>query len=440
MTQVPSGAQNAATTTTNYNNGFQYMNSVLQFFPTSEGYVRNTVVSGVSNYNYVYNFTDHLGNIRLSYANDPATNVLKILEENQYYPYGVKHTSYNSNLNAFASKGPSGVELQAVAAAAPGGGGSVTTQAYAYKFNGVEYQDELALDMYDMPLRDYDASSGKWFGMDPVVHYDQSPYMAFNGNPVVFADPSGADGVVPDPTGTVYGMAGQSSAVHYSNAGNSSSIFWGSSAMLFEQSWEAHDPNGKFTTYDKGQITSILTNFGSTWHEGSYSLSATTNSNVLGAITITGGYWTENNPGAWDLSNGALGTYFTALDEYATYNATRIYNYGMRNLHVSEVAENNFFRMTKIAKGTKILGNSLGFVSAGVSLYGAYDEYNKTGGVNYKGIVDGAIGLAGASAGTAMMFGVLASNPVGWAVLGGIATGAAIYGVVSFGIDVYNSN
>ena len=49
--------------TTYYMNGFQYSQeagkgnqSVLQFFPTAEGYVN---VTGGTTFNYVYNYTDH---------------------------------------------------------------------------------------------------------------------------------------------------------------------------------------------------------------------------------------------------------------------------------------------------------------------------------------------------------------------------------------------
>jgi hypothetical protein len=48
--------------------------------------------------------------------------------------------------------------------------------------------------MYDMPLRDYDPAIGLWVVQDPVIHHSQSPYSGFNGNPVVFADPSGGAG------------------------------------------------------------------------------------------------------------------------------------------------------------------------------------------------------------------------------------------------------
>ena len=59
-----------------YSNGFQYQDTKLQHFPTAEGYV--SVVEG--KINYVYNYTDHLGNIRLSYGLDTdAGGQLKIL-------------------------------------------------------------------------------------------------------------------------------------------------------------------------------------------------------------------------------------------------------------------------------------------------------------------------------------------------------------------------
>ncbi|MET3019396.1 hypothetical protein [Flavobacterium hydatis] len=38
----------------------------LQYFPTAEGYVKNTLVNGANNYSCVFNYTDHLGNVRES--------------------------------------------------------------------------------------------------------------------------------------------------------------------------------------------------------------------------------------------------------------------------------------------------------------------------------------------------------------------------------------
>jgi RHS repeat-associated protein len=185
--------------TTDYLDGFQYRNAVLQFFPHAEGYVINTQTvapSGVKidNYNYVYNYLDHLGNVRLSYTWDVATNALKIIEENGYYPYGLKHSGYNGSLERHrAVANDTKVELRGV----PSGGSGATVEASLnqYKFNGQEWQSELALNLYDMDMRDYDPAIARWTGLDPVTHFSQSPYNAFDGNPVFWADPSGADGI-----------------------------------------------------------------------------------------------------------------------------------------------------------------------------------------------------------------------------------------------------
>ncbi|KIX21278.1 hypothetical protein SY27_11065 [Flavobacterium sp. 316] len=57
--------ENSTITQTNYlARGFQYKNNVLQFFPHAEGYVKHKT----NNYSYVFNYTDHLGNVRVSYS------------------------------------------------------------------------------------------------------------------------------------------------------------------------------------------------------------------------------------------------------------------------------------------------------------------------------------------------------------------------------------
>ena len=153
---------NTVVTNTNYLGGFQYKDNVLQFFPTAEGYVKND--SGVLS--YVFQYKDHLGNVRVSYAKNPVTQVLEITEENNYYPFGLKHSGYNDYL-------------------------PITNK---YKYNGKELQDELGLSMYDMDARQYDPAIARWVVHDPIVHYSHSPYSAFYGNPIYWADPSGMAG------------------------------------------------------------------------------------------------------------------------------------------------------------------------------------------------------------------------------------------------------
>lgn len=54
-----------------------------------------------------------------------------------------------------------------------------------------------------MDLRDYDPAIGRWTGIDPVTHFEQSPYCGMDNNPVSFADPSGADAANPGWTITI---------------------------------------------------------------------------------------------------------------------------------------------------------------------------------------------------------------------------------------------
>ncbi|WP_291132375.1 DUF6443 domain-containing protein [Flavobacterium sp. UBA7682] len=178
------GAPNIVTTT-KYLSGFQYVNDVLQFFPHAEGYVTKTS----SKYNYVFNFIDHLGNIRLSYADldkdgvaEPSEEIIdcsggggncityytsSIMKENNYYPFGLEHNGYN------------GDSSQAV--------------DFKFKYNGKEYQDELALNLYDYTARNYDPAIGRWMNIDALAEkfYPVSPYIYAINNPVYFIDPDG---------------------------------------------------------------------------------------------------------------------------------------------------------------------------------------------------------------------------------------------------------
>jgi len=183
---VNRGAPNYNLTTTDYLGGFQYKNSELQFFPHPEGYVNKYK----DRFSYVYNYTDHLGNIRLSYGMDPENNVLKILEENHYYPFGLKHTNYSNDVKTFTSEVSLLTALEEYKIKQIPGGEKLE---YMYKYNGKEWQYELGLNVTSMDFRMYDNALGRFHNIDAMTEImpSLSPYrFAFN-NPVIWKDPTG---------------------------------------------------------------------------------------------------------------------------------------------------------------------------------------------------------------------------------------------------------
>ncbi|MFN1219089.1 DUF4329 domain-containing protein [Chryseobacterium kwangjuense] len=139
-----------STVTTDYLDGFQYENETLKFFPTAGGYYNSETGK------YVYNYTDHLGNTRLSYFKNGAG--AENIEESNYYPFGLKHEGYN-----MLSGNP----------------------AYKYKYQGQELQET---GFYSFKWRNYMPDVGRFFNVDPLTeeYPTWSPY-AFSGNRVIDA-------------------------------------------------------------------------------------------------------------------------------------------------------------------------------------------------------------------------------------------------------------
>jgi len=168
---------NGTLTTTRYAGNFIYkevdaLGEELQFFSQSEGYVEP---DGSGGFDYIYQYKDHLGNIRLSYKNTGPTSspTLQIQEENNYYPFGLKHKGYNNVVNS-------------------------TNKALDFTFNGKEFEESLGLGLYEYGSRMFDPAIARFTSIDPLAHEFmlQSPYVYGANNPIYFEEKDGENPIV----------------------------------------------------------------------------------------------------------------------------------------------------------------------------------------------------------------------------------------------------
>ncbi|CAM1344617.1 DUF6443 domain-containing protein [Tenacibaculum amylolyticum] len=166
---------------TEYAGSYIYENNELQFFNHPEGYVKpeNT------GFSYVYQYKDHLDNVRLSYTDANKDGVItpttEIIEEKNYYPFGLVQKGYNNVVNSL---------------------GNSTAEKFGY--NGKELNEELGLEWHDFGARNYDPTLGRWMNIDPLAEEFESysPYNSMMNNPINFIDPDGmAARWVPDENG-----------------------------------------------------------------------------------------------------------------------------------------------------------------------------------------------------------------------------------------------
>jgi len=158
-------------TETEYSNGYIYENNVLQFFPHAEGYVEP---DGSGGYDYIYNYTDHLGSVRLSYTDanndgsiDPAN---EIIEENNHYPFGLQQKGYNNNVSSLGN-----------------------STAKKWKYANEEFEEDLGLNTVSYGRRDYDPTIGRFNKMDRFAekYRSDNPYHFTLNNPILLREVQG---------------------------------------------------------------------------------------------------------------------------------------------------------------------------------------------------------------------------------------------------------
>ncbi|MDR3025262.1 RHS repeat-associated core domain-containing protein [Chryseobacterium sp.] len=112
---------------------------------------------------YIYQYKDHLGNVRIAFAKDNA-GVVQSMDTNNYYPFGLNHIGGSSYSN-FGSY-------------------------YNYKFGGKELQET---GWNDFGARMYMSDLGRWGVIDPLAEKTRrfNPYNYALDNPIRFIDPDG---------------------------------------------------------------------------------------------------------------------------------------------------------------------------------------------------------------------------------------------------------
>lgn len=171
---------------TDYYSGYQYYNGKLQMLPTAEGYVDVTDIGSITSFNYVYQYKDHLGNVRLNYTFDKDNNAIVVLSESNYYPFGLRHKGYNETELQYRNNGGDlGIKPRPTPEEEMGG---LTKMPDNYKYQEQERQEELGLNWDSFKWRNYDYAIGRFMSIDPLAekYAYQSPYN-FSENRVIDA-------------------------------------------------------------------------------------------------------------------------------------------------------------------------------------------------------------------------------------------------------------
>ena len=131
---------NGTTTQTDYCGSAIYENGTAKLWQTEAGYI------SMNDSKYHYYLQDHQGNNRVVVSETGATE-----EVNHYYAFGGLFDNSNS--------------------------------VQPFKYNGKELDTKKGLNWYDYGARQYDATLGRWFAVDPLAeeYHSVSPY-TFTGN------------------------------------------------------------------------------------------------------------------------------------------------------------------------------------------------------------------------------------------------------------------
>jgi RHS repeat-associated protein len=151
---------------------FKIVNTSTGFEPVgSDGEFKSFVKTGlpISQNGYLYVYTSNESPVDVFFDNLQVTHVRgPLLEETHYYPFGL-------TMAGISSKAAGKLENR-------------------YKYNGIEFDEDLGLNTYEAFYRTLDPTIARWWQIDPKVEEGQetiSPYVSMGNNPVKFGDPLG---------------------------------------------------------------------------------------------------------------------------------------------------------------------------------------------------------------------------------------------------------
>ncbi|MCG2792868.1 MAG: DUF6443 domain-containing protein [Weeksellaceae bacterium] len=326
----------------------QQSGMVLAYFPTAEGYYDYT------NNRYIYQYKDHLGNVRSSYTKNSA-GALTILDRNDYYAFGMNMYTQTSVYDA------TGTPLN-------------------NKYNQKELQET---GFYDYGWRQYMPDLGRWFGMDKLseTYSSTSPYAYVMNNPVMMFDPDGK--VSYSWIAGLYNGAKAGGETTYSDFDSNGN--WGSSS---------------FSPMGSGEVTSFynfLAGGGTgnyTYFTGTASMSSSYNSSQgayngtmdLGIghnITIKDN--SQNQSGNWLDVIGTANDYRDNIGGAFADNAglTRLGTNGSLYFPTANgrvFYGNQFVRTASLAKWGKLASKGAIWVNVGIGGYKTYQGIQQDGG------------------------------------------------------------
>jgi RHS repeat-associated protein len=145
--------------------GIQNGRSSLKYIMTPEGRILNTGNDSVAVWNWEYYLKDHLGNVRVVIEPTSTPGYSNVLQENHYYPFGMRMSQLSSSANS----------------------------TNKYLFGGKLLDNDFGLNWYDFGKRFYDPMVNRFWTIDPLAenYIWQSPYCYAANNPIKYIDING---------------------------------------------------------------------------------------------------------------------------------------------------------------------------------------------------------------------------------------------------------